>query len=382
LSPHTQTLSDDDQGTLARVSSLLWVELVIAPIVRTMDLWGFIKKHVLAPRCRTQDEMNLFFQGTFYFLAERYTDATKVFFLVLFYAALVPAGYFMCAMILLAYYLNDKFCITRVWKPAPLVGTELTKFSRRYFFSLAFYALCLMTAYWWAGFPFDQVCPCPAGSTDHGCGKTYPDGLQYSSIVSEETLLTISTETDYFYECKQDYIRRGVFPPVPSLFPNFSWMTAEQMNMTELFGWVSVVVMAYVSWSMFLRDLLYSITHLTESGYDPFDSKDQYIDFSCVEEIFGYVPQVTKGKFEYPLLVCDISSIDRKLIPWSEPSEGYDFWNIIHDVPHPRGALAWSGRAHSETPSNAENPSPVFSIVEHYPPEWRAKELEEMKGNF
>ena len=63
LSPHTQTLSDNDEGTLARVTSLLWVELVFAPIVRTMDLVGFVKKHVLAPRCRTQGEMNLFFQG-------------------------------------------------------------------------------------------------------------------------------------------------------------------------------------------------------------------------------------------------------------------------------------------------------------------------------
>ena len=38
-------------------------------------------------------------------------------------------------MILLVHYFNDKFCITRVWKSAPLLGTELTKFSRKYFFS-------------------------------------------------------------------------------------------------------------------------------------------------------------------------------------------------------------------------------------------------------
>lgn len=75
---------------------------MFAPFVRTIDLWGTFRKHVLAPRCKSQADMNLQFQGmlltltyflfacetimlsngidiflcnegTFYFLAERYT---------------------------------------------------------------------------------------------------------------------------------------------------------------------------------------------------------------------------------------------------------------------------------------------------------------------
>lgn len=46
----------------------------------------------------------------------------------------------------------------RTWKRAPNLGPETSRFSRRYFFSLAILAMALMSSYYWAGFPFDNVC--------------------------------------------------------------------------------------------------------------------------------------------------------------------------------------------------------------------------------
>jgi hypothetical protein len=65
---------------------------------------GNLKKHVLAPRANTQAEMNLGFQGTFYNLGERYTDLTKVLFVVFFYSALYPLAFFFGAAILFVQY--------------------------------------------------------------------------------------------------------------------------------------------------------------------------------------------------------------------------------------------------------------------------------------
>jgi hypothetical protein len=65
---------------------------------------GNLKKHVLAPRANTQAEMNLSFQGTFYNLGERYTDLTKVLFVVVFYSALYPLAFFFGAAILIVQY--------------------------------------------------------------------------------------------------------------------------------------------------------------------------------------------------------------------------------------------------------------------------------------
>lgn len=136
-------------------------------------------------------------------------DATKVFFLALFYSTLLPSGFIMCGLTLSVYYIVDKYCITRIWKPAPLTGTELTKFSRKVFFTLgklfrhfkhtfpcatlfrkrrtacsilsvyhtfclslikAFLALCLMTAYWLSGFPYDNLCACDSRE-GNGCDE-------------------------------------------------------------------------------------------------------------------------------------------------------------------------------------------------------------------
>jgi len=70
------------------------------------------------------------------------------------------------------------------------------------------------------------------------------------------------------------------------------------------------------------------------------------------------------GGIEYPLIACDIKDIDKKLIGWSEPSNGYESWNLISDIPvNSRNGISVSDGVH------------LFSIVGHYPPEWRAREL-------
>lgn len=69
------------------------------------------KKHLLAPRARTQDQMNSHFQGTFYNLGERYTDLTKILFLVFNYGALLPISFFFGgAILLIQYYVS---CFSR-----------------------------------------------------------------------------------------------------------------------------------------------------------------------------------------------------------------------------------------------------------------------------
>lgn len=62
------------------------------------------KKHLLAPRARTQEQMNHFFQGTYYNLGERYTDLTKILFLVFVYSPLFPAAFFFGSAILFVQY--------------------------------------------------------------------------------------------------------------------------------------------------------------------------------------------------------------------------------------------------------------------------------------
>lgn len=66
LTPWSSTLAEGKRDVLPQISAILWSELWIVPGLRLLDLYGNLKKHVLAPRSRTQQQMNLNFQGTKY----------------------------------------------------------------------------------------------------------------------------------------------------------------------------------------------------------------------------------------------------------------------------------------------------------------------------
>jgi Cytosolic domain of 10TM putative phosphate transporter len=104
ITPFTNTITNGDKHLIKSIHALLWSELWISPVYRLMDVTGNLKKHILAPRTRSQEEMNVHFQGTQYNLGERYTDMTKVLFLCFFYSALFPTSFFFGAAILLVQY--------------------------------------------------------------------------------------------------------------------------------------------------------------------------------------------------------------------------------------------------------------------------------------
>lgn len=88
ITPFTSTVSPQPLDVLPQINAILWSELWLVPSLRLLDLWGNIQKHIFAPRSRTQEVMNSFFQGTYYNLGERYTDMTKVLFVCFFYSSL------------------------------------------------------------------------------------------------------------------------------------------------------------------------------------------------------------------------------------------------------------------------------------------------------
>lgn len=56
----------------------------------------------------TQEQMNLYFQGTAYKIGERYTSMTTIVFVCFFYAALFPAAFFFGAAILTVQYYGKR----------------------------------------------------------------------------------------------------------------------------------------------------------------------------------------------------------------------------------------------------------------------------------
>jgi hypothetical protein len=77
ITPFTSTIGSGPRDTIVTIKNILVAELWFSPFLRLLDMWGNVQKHIFAPRARTQNSMNLFFQGTVYNLGERYTVRQK-----------------------------------------------------------------------------------------------------------------------------------------------------------------------------------------------------------------------------------------------------------------------------------------------------------------
>lgn len=233
FTPLTSNLDDDANDVLPSIHCILISELLVTPFLRYIDLSGNFKRHILAPRALTQQEMNLNFLGTPYRLGERFTvrsgpfiphaiigcsshqvrssiidhrssipdprspildpqAMTNILFVCFFYSALFPpASLFGFAILQIQYY-TDKFCIVRIWRRGPAIGPHLARISRRYFFSAALVVFICSSAFTWAQFPYDNVCDKEGeGSTERLSQKKFDnvrllDGSVVNVTVSQE----------------------------------------------------------------------------------------------------------------------------------------------------------------------------------------------------
>lgn len=124
ITPFTDTLDSSSDSLIPAMYAIFITEMLKAPATQLLDISGHMKRHVLAPRARDQKRMMYYFKGTAYDLSERYTDQTTVLFLTFYYAMLFPAGFFFGSATLCVHYWTDKFCLLRVWKQAPPIGSE------------------------------------------------------------------------------------------------------------------------------------------------------------------------------------------------------------------------------------------------------------------
>ena len=156
ITPFTYTLNEE---LLKQVYTVLFADVVTYPLFRVCDNFsGYAKKFILAPMLgKNQALMNSYFSGTEWSVAERYTDITKTMFLAFFYAPVYPASYIFCSMSLLLNFCVDRYCLFRLWKQHPKTGTQVSK-KAFLFIIVSILAHAILSAYWWSGFPYDNLC--------------------------------------------------------------------------------------------------------------------------------------------------------------------------------------------------------------------------------
>jgi hypothetical protein len=357
ITPFTSTLTN--QKLINQVYNLFFAEIITSNAILLLDPLEHIKRHILAPRAATQDAMNLNMQGAVFELAERYTNMTKILFLALWYCAIYPGALLMCASALFINYFVDRFALMRTWKRAPKLGAKISEFGRRYFFSIAILAMAVLSSYYWAGFPFDNLCVIE--DTSIANNSTYAAGVWIVSPMDTslpQVTIQIPGNAELYQPCLQDFFQ---FPFSDKAFPFIAlfqlegqeWMTVDQELICDIFGWSSVGVAAIIVFS-FLYKWYSSFMNLFRGSYEPC-GEDMGINFSDVPSISSYIPEVQSPVISYPLLACHIDRIDTALLEWTDPDRPHAFYDLTKDA----DVLLRGTDVSSKV---------VFSQIAHWPP--------------
>lgn len=263
ITPFTSTITNGSEHLLQSIYVIFFADLVTTNVLQLLDPASNFKRHFLAPRAASQDRMNLLMGGTEYTVAERYTNMTKTLFLTFYYCAIYPSVFFFCAFSLFVNFYVDKFSLMRTWKPAPMLGAYIAKFSRIYFMTSAIAALAVVSSYLYSGFPFDNLC---GGNISH---SAYYGTWKVTNGEGEDSTAVVEPGMRSYHFCNQ-FLGPGnnfAFPALPEAQPSGSeWMTDEQEQLTGIYGWVSVGVLGLVG-LVFLYRVLRALQDLFSASY-------------------------------------------------------------------------------------------------------------------
>lgn len=238
IKPNSATLADTKDGLIMAVHAVLKAEIIIAPIMHMLNLPGQLKRLILAPGALNQSAMNSYFRGGKQFLGEKYTNATKTIFLVFFYSAIFPAGFFFGAVALLLTYVVDKFLLLRSWAPMPALGDDVARLGRKVFFPLTAVVLALMSEFFYSAYPFDDLCDTDRvveeGSRFLGVHTIVP------SIGGDKVDVSVDLGDTLYRFCDQDFLER--FNTLLNFFfaEKDDWMKGDQQGISWVFGLFAV----------------------------------------------------------------------------------------------------------------------------------------------
>lgn len=215
--------------------------------------------------------------------------------------------------------------------------------------------MAVVSSYYWASFPFDNLCPAPNNKTT--VGQWSLNLTRNDNLFADFT--TVSNPQQYEY-CRQDFFRFPkdvwVFPFIERFqIPGEEWMSPVQERTTEIYGWTSVAIVGIVLLSFVYRFILQcrGILYGTYSAC----GDDQNINFSDLASKSVYVPEVKSPAFSYPLLaVSGLDAIDKDLLEWTDHDRPHVFYDLTKDAEVLLRGTDVSSKV-------------VFSKMAHWPPE-------------
>jgi hypothetical protein len=350
LIPFDKTLTED---TMSKIVSLLLSEAVFNPIIQLSDASTLGTQLLLGPLSATQAKMNTYYEGTKWYLSERYTNMIKTIFMTFFWCSLVPQAMLLCSLALFANYWVDKYLLLRKWQRVPQIDASLAKDSKFYLLVCVLFHF-VMTTRFYSSFSFDNVCAVDVacvqatGSnanvescylrdadslynayrqdelhTKWGTNATWvamPTRLVGSTLEQIDALkieaLNIEAATNYssrtfmygdnpaawvWCDRNQEEFYNYIWPDTKK------WMSEGQEDLVRIYRVINVAVGGIMFFWFFARRLLLFLKGLIVGNYSPVGDA-QPKRYSEVEDINAYIPSYTQPGILNPYIACDIDT--------------------------------------------------------------------------
>lgn len=255
--------------SLYQMQNILIADAITTPLFRLLNVYDYFVRYIYAPRIsKTQEELDSYWQGADWTLAERYTDVLKTIFVGLFFLVPLPSGLFITAFAMLTTYCVDKYSLLRIWKRPPQIDKTLGQVSRYFYIGIVFCHLSISRIYF-ANWPYTGL---------------------WGFDTHEKARCT-------FFKCYTD-----------------DNMTDDQKKVVNFYSGACismfVVVIAWI--------VAYNFVKYVKKGI--FGSKKTVgrassIAFRHVSGIQAYVPVVNRSEFVTPLICADVSNIPLHHLP-------------------------------------------------------------------
>eukprot|EP00752_Nemacystus_decipiens_P004462 g4075.t1 len=264
--------SDEDQlkdQTLTKILSILIADAFTGPLLRLTNLADLFGRKVIAPKAKTQAEMNVFFQGAPWNLAERYTDMIKTVFVGLFYSAIVPTGLIVTAVAMLTLYWVDKYSLLRLWRRPPAYDARLSSYSRKYVILCIWLHLVMARIFFakWPSQDTDEIPDC---------------GLFFCSFTGDQ-------DEDVY--------------------------TADQNQIVTIYEVLGILVFAMGGGLVALLYIRHYATKLVADKHKAVGEASN-IEYRSVSGIDAYVPLINVRELTDPLLAMDVNDLPNNAHPY------------------------------------------------------------------
>ena len=101
-------------------------------VVQALDIPGLLDRHVNGPLfAKNQVQLNTFYAGSPWMLAERYSNVGKILFVSLLYSFITPVALYLAALAFTLIFIVDNYMLFRRWMRAPMLDPSMAVWVRR-----------------------------------------------------------------------------------------------------------------------------------------------------------------------------------------------------------------------------------------------------------